>query len=61
MKAEKRAESAESLCDNMRNQLKESQSEVSALKMQVAKCETTIQDRDVAIENLKSDLSRKSM
>jgi predicted RNase H-like nuclease (RuvC/YqgF family) len=51
---------AEGLCDSLKGQLKEAQSETSALRTQVARHEATIQERDLTISNLKSDLNQRS-
>jgi chromosome segregation ATPase len=60
MRAEKRAETAEALCESLKTQLKESQSEASTLKAKLAKCESALADKDVTIDNLKGDLNARS-
>lgn len=59
-RAEKRAETAEALCESLKSQLKESQSEASSLKARLAKAESANAEKDLTIDNLKSDLNSRS-
>ncbi len=49
MRAQKRAETAENMCQGLRNQLKQSQTEASSLRGKVAKYEATIGEKDTII------------
>jgi multidrug resistance efflux pump len=60
MRAEKRADTAETLCESMKTQLKESQAESSSLKAKVAKYELSLSEKDTIIDNLKNDLNARS-
>lgn len=59
-RAEKRADTAEALCESLKTQLKESQSEANTLKAKVAKYESALTEKDVTIDNLKNDLNARS-
>lgn len=49
MKAQKRAETAENMCEGLRSQVKQAQTEASSLRGKVSKYEATIAEKDTII------------
>ncbi len=48
------------MCEGLRSQLKQAQTEASGLRGKVSKYEATIAEKDTIIQNIKNDLNTRS-